>query len=157
MRSTDISKTYHTHYNSGIEERLLACPYFIPAEIHERGLWPHRERLPLGDGFAGRCAQCPPESRCDDETLRLHCNLGYAECVHLPAKRAFDAVRFRVHRDSATLLRVCFTCERAHRPAASGELRYDPDSRRWLDEPDPGMLALAQAALRAWVERQLIR
>ncbi len=34
----------------------MACPYFIPAEVHEREFWPHRERLPLGDGFAGRCA-----------------------------------------------------------------------------------------------------
>jgi hypothetical protein len=60
------------------EESAMACPYFIPAEVHEREFWPHRERLPLGDGFAGRCAARAPSVRCDDETLRLHCNLGYA-------------------------------------------------------------------------------
>ena len=135
----------------------MACPYFIPAEPHERELWPHRYRLSLGDGFTGRCGARAPDARCDDETLRLHCNLGYANlclpgaCI-CPPKREFDAVRFLVQSQSSTVLRVQFACERAHQPAFCGELRYDQSSRIWLDPPDPRLLPLAEAAVRAWVQ-----
>jgi len=89
----------------------VACPYFIPAQVHPRELWPHRERLPLGDGFAGRCGAQVSQPLCDDVALRLHCNLGYAEvasspCVHLPSRRHFDAVRFTMQTESPVLLRV---------------------------------------------------
>jgi hypothetical protein len=163
----------------------LACPYFIPTEVHERELWPHRERLPLGDGFAGRCGahggDQAANARCDDETLRLHCNLGYvnpgyvnpgyvnpghvddhvnadcakrnAGCVHLPAGAAFDAVRFRVQRESREILRVQFACERAHQPAWCGELRYDQCLKMWLEPPDSRLLHLAEAAVRAWIAK----
>jgi hypothetical protein len=131
----------------------VACPFFIPAEPHQRELWPHRYRLSLGDGFAGRCGACVPQTSCDDETLRSHCNLGYAVCVHLPAERAFDAVRFQVGNWDSAILRVQFACERAHLPASSGELRYDQSSKAWLDQPDPSLLQLADAAIRAWLQR----
>jgi len=144
----------------------VACPYFIPAEVHPRELWPHRERLPLGDGFAGSCAAHhgaqAPDARCDDETLRLHCNLGYANlgdaernagCVHLPAGGAFDAVRFLVQRESPVILRVQFACERAHQSALCGELRYDQCLKAWLEPPDARLLHLAEAAVRAWIAR----
>jgi hypothetical protein len=136
----------------------MACPYFIPAEPHERELWPHRYRLSLGDGFAGRCGACLPDTCCDDETLRLHCNLGYAACAHLPANREFDAVRFLLQRGKgSSILRVQFACERAHQSAFSGELRYDQSSRIWLDPPDPRLQPLAEAAVRAWLERYVPR
>lgn len=136
----------------------MACPCFIPAEVHPRELWPHRERLPLGDGFAGCCGAHAPDTQCDDETLRQQCNLGYARCSHLPAERLFDAVRFLVQAESAgsesgVLLRVRFTGERGHLPAMSGELRYDSSSRMWLDEPERRLLHLANAAVRAWMAR----
>lgn len=140
----------------------MACPYFIPAEVHERELWPHRERLPLGDGFAGRCGAQAPKVRCDDETLRLHCNLGYAGlgyggrdpgCVHLPAGGTFDAVRFLVQRESPVVLRVQFACERVHQPALCGALRYDQSVKLWLQPPDAQLLELAEAAVRAWIAR----
>jgi hypothetical protein len=130
----------------------MACPYFVPAEPHERELWPHRYRLSLGDGFAGRCGACLPDACCDDDTLRLHCNLGYAACLRLPAKREFDAVRFLVRSQGSTV-RVQFACERAHQPAFSGELRYDQSSGIWLDQPDPRLLPLAEAAVRVWMKR----
>jgi hypothetical protein len=140
------------------KECAVACPYFIPAQVHARELWPYRERLPLGDGFAGRCGAQAPQPLCDDEALRLHCNLGYAEvasapCVHLPARRTFDAVRFAVQTGSPVLLRVQFACELAHRPAFSGELRYDCSSMTWLERPDARLLQLAEAAVRAWMAR----
>jgi hypothetical protein len=139
----------------------LACPYFIPTQPHARELWPHRQLLPLGDGFAGRCGARPANACCEDESLRLHCNLGYAEmgsaaCVHLPAEREFDAVRFWLSggesRDGATL-RVRFACERGHRPAWCGELRYDQAAGDWIAPPDPRLTHLAEAAVRAWLER----
>jgi hypothetical protein len=135
----------------------MACPYFIPAEVHGFELWPHRERLPLGDGFAGGCGLQAPDSHCDDETLRLHCNLGYAGCYsgcsHLPADRAFDAIRFLVRRESAVVLGVQFACEHAHQPALCGELRYDQSVKMWLEQPDARLLPLADAAVRAWTAR----
>jgi hypothetical protein len=130
----------------------VACPYFIPAVPHERELWPHRERLPLGDGFAGRCGACSADAQCDDETVRSQCNLGYAVCKHLPTVRAFDAVRFQVQSDSATL-RIQFACELAHAPASAGELRYDRSSMSWIAPPDDKLLHLAEAVVRAWIGR----
>jgi hypothetical protein len=133
----------------------VACPFFIPSEPHERELWPHRYRLSLGDGFAGHCGVHAPESFCDDETVRSRCNLGYAVCVHLPAERTFDAIRFLIQRESSTVLRVQFACERGHLPALSGELRYDQPSKTWLDRPDSRLLRLADASVCAWMQRHV--
>jgi hypothetical protein len=151
----------------------LACPYFIPSQPHPSELWPHRHRLPLGDGYAGRCGVRPAKDVCQDESLRLHCNLGYAgiapvapalleadqaPCPHLPAGRDFDAVRFQlcgVEAESGgrTTVRVRFACERGHRPALCGELRYDRAAAEWTEAPDERLRALADAAVRAWIAR----
>ncbi len=131
----------------------MACPYFIPSEPHKRELWTHRDRLPLGDGFAGSCGVTA--TGCNDETLRLHCNLGYAECAHLPAERAFDAVRFQLTGEGSATIRLQFACEREHRPALCGELRYDRVAESWIDPPDPRLVALADATVRAWIARRL--
>jgi hypothetical protein len=178
-------KTYHRFAIEDFKDKmvwqgecLLACPYFIPDEPHPRELWPHRHRLPLGDGFTGRCQARPAEVRCEDETLRLHCNLGYAgigyadigdadlgvaACVYLPADRAFDSVRFHIRSGDSggvdpgsgdrAALRVQFACERAHRPALCGELRYDRAARNWTEPPDQWLIPLGEAAVRAWIER----
>jgi len=135
----------------------VACPYFIPAEPHERELWPHRERLPLGDGFAGSCGAGVTEAPCDDETLRSQCNLGYAVCKHLPSQREFDAVRFQVQSDSSTTLRIQFACEVAHEPALAGALLYDQSSMSWMEPPDARLLELAEAVVRAWIARHVHR
>lgn len=131
----------------------MACPYFIPTVPHPFELWPHRHNLPLGDGFSGHCGACSPASRCDDETLSSRCNLGYADCVHLPAERELDALRFHVASESSTTLRVQFCGERVHQPVVCGELRYDCSSAGWIDLPDPRFASLAMAAVRAWLAR----
>jgi len=131
----------------------VACPYFIPTGPHQRELWAHRHRLPLGDGFAGNCGAAGQEAACDDETLRSQCNLGYAKCARLPEKREFDAVRFQVQSESLTTLRIQFACEVAHQPAAAGELRYDQSSMKWMDRPVPSLMHLAEAAVRGWIRK----
>jgi hypothetical protein len=93
---------------------------------------------------------------CDIETLRSQCNLGYAQCVHLPADRELDAVRFYVQREPQTsegpaILRVQFCGERAHHPSVAGELRFNQSSGAWMDLPDPRLAALADAAVRVWI------
>jgi hypothetical protein len=133
----------------------MACPYFIPVESHKQELWPNRDRLPLGDGFAGRCGAAATEFCCDDETLRSHCNLGYAECAHLPGDRVFDAVRFMIQSQSPEILRVLFACELGHQPALCGELRFDRSSKGWLEAPDPRLMRLADAAVRAWIGKHV--
>jgi hypothetical protein len=132
----------------------VACPYFIPAERHELELWSHRHRLPLGDGFSGYCGAREPKTLCNDDSLRLQCNLGYANCSHLPSERVFDAVRFLIY-GQAPVLSVQFACEREHHPALCGELRYDQSSMTWLDSPDAGIEHLAEASVRAWIKRSV--
>lgn len=133
----------------------MACPYFIPTVPHPSDLWPHRYSLPLGDGFTGHCS-AQGSGECDDETLRLQCNLGYADCVHLPSDRELDAVRFYVQSerqasDGSTVLRVQFCGERAHLPSMVGELRFNQAISAWIDPPDPRLAALADAAVRVWI------
>jgi len=131
----------------------VACPYFVPTAPHPSDLWRNRYMLPLGDGFSGHCAACSPNAECDDETLRLQCNLGYATCRHLPADRDFDAVRFHVQAEEPALLRIQFCAERAHLPGESGELRYDLSSGRWIVPPELRIQLLAEAPVRAWLSR----
>lgn len=147
-----LSKSVGANYNDNQRGELMACPYFIPSTPHPRELWAHRGRLPLGDGFTGTCATCPGPIP-GDEALRLQCNLGYAECVNLPTDRYFDAIRFQCAAEGSAMLRLSFACERQHRPAFCGELKYDRISKCWIEPPDSRLLALAQAAVRAWIAR----
>jgi hypothetical protein len=48
---------------------------------------------------------------------------------------------------------VQFACERVHRPALCGELRYDQCSKMWLELPDSRLFHLAEAAVRAWTAK----
>jgi hypothetical protein len=135
----------------------MACPCFIPEAIHPAGLWPHRERLPLGEGFSGRCA-ANGGAPCSEESLQLHCNLGYADqgsagCAYIPVERAFDAVRFQLTEEGSAL-RVRYVCERRHLPCSHGELCYDLAASTWTNAPEAALLALAEAAVLGW---QLLR
>ena len=71
----------------------MACPYFIPAEPHERELWPHRYRLSLGDGFAGRCGARPAGHalRRRDSAPALQPRICCSARI-CPPNREFDAV-----------------------------------------------------------------
>lgn len=125
----------------------MSCPYFIPDAIHPGLLWPHRRRLPLGEAFTGRCA-AHADQACDDSALAA-CNVGYADCPHLPEDRTADAIRFLVRADSAELVQVQYACERRHLPVSSGVLQYDRLAAAWRIAPEPPLRALAEAALRA--------
>src|SRR6185369_15982418 len=74
-------------------EFRLACPYFVPENRCDAELWPHRARLPLGDGYEGHCSAPGHEGALPtQEELKSACNLGNACCERLPADRALDAV-----------------------------------------------------------------
>jgi hypothetical protein len=124
----------------------MACPYFFPTERHAAELWPHRHRLPLGDGWAGRCSIT--ESTCTDDEVRDFCNLGYARnCPHLPPDRSADAVRFGVRAASRSLT-VQYVCEREHAPAESGTLSFDPAAGVWtISHPNPMIQRMAECVI----------
>ena len=106
----------------------MACPFFLPAQPTTLAELPHPQRLPLGDSFAGKCTAAdivPTEAMLHD------CNLGYAECAHLPADRAADAVRFSIRRDPKGLLHIHYVCEAAHAPVSSGVLAFDTAASQW--------------------------
>ena len=93
----------------------MACPYFMPTTKFENGKWPHRPRLPLGDGWRGLCTAPGADLAPSDEELREFCNLGYARnCKRLPDQRRFDAVRFSVARDRDARITIFFVCESDH-------------------------------------------
>jgi hypothetical protein len=106
----------------------MACPYFLPAQRTPVAALPHRERLPLGDAFAGRCTA---SDTTPTEAMLHDCNLGYAQCPHLPADRTADAVRFSIRRDRDGLVHIHYVCEAAHAPVSSGVLSFDTVVSRW--------------------------
>jgi hypothetical protein len=134
----------------------MACPYFIPTEKFAEGEWPHRQRLPLGNGWRGLCtaagdAQVVPS---DDDLLR-YCNLGYAaHCGRIPAERRFDAARFSVARHRDQRIDLCYVLECGHRPGSHGMLAYDAGAGRWIAaHPDPRIQAMAACYLESYFER----
>jgi hypothetical protein len=135
----------------------MACPYFIPTEKFEDGVWPHRPRLPLGDGWRGLCTASAQEPVMpSDHELRQFCNLGYAaECQRLPAQHRFDAVRFSVARDREQRINIYYVIEAAHRPGAHGVLEYDAAAGRWaMAHPDPRIQAMAACYLESYFQRR---
>jgi hypothetical protein len=135
----------------------MACPYFIPTEKFADGAWPHRTRLPLGNGWRGLCTASAHEQVIpSDHELRQFCNLGYAgECQRLPAQHRFDAVRFSVARDRQDRIEVCYVLEAAHRPGAHGVLEYDAAAGRWaMAHADPRIQAMAACYLESYFEHR---
>ncbi len=134
----------------------MACPYFMPTTPADAVVWPHRDRLPLGDGFYGECTAPGGESkRPDDNTLRDACNLGYARCALLPAQRAYDAVRFTIARERGPVIAIQYACELAHAPAAHGVLEFDSASQHWRTAHADGRVQrMAECVLAAHFRRR---
>jgi hypothetical protein len=133
----------------------LACPYFIPEKRSESELWLHRARLPLGDGYEGRCSAPGHEDvKLTDEELRLACNLGNACCSRLPADRALDSIRFHVKQDLGSALMVQFCTEREHHPREHGLLQFDAASGTFVaPAAQAQVVRLAQAFVQSHLER----
>lgn len=146
----------------------MACPYFMPLEKLSGGAWPHPARLPLGCGWSGHCTapghegQHPPQ-----DVLEAFCNLGYASsCEWAPTERAWDAVRFSVavpldpekkREDSAPsqAIRVCYVCEKNHRPVEHGDLEFDLQRSIWLrHHEDARVQRMAECFLESYLKKK---
>jgi hypothetical protein len=95
----------------------MACPLFIPS-------FPLGDLVtiaaPLGDLYAGHCA-ADPAARIEGDTLRRHCNFGYARPHCERAARAdADAVRLLVRAENGHAVEVAWAMERDHHPVAVG-------------------------------------
>lgn len=130
----------------------MACPYFLPSErVSVTGL-PHPERLPLGDAFHGHCTAADVAPTLE----QLHgCNLGYADCSHLPNDRAFDAIRFSLRPDADGVLTVRYVCEAAHAPVSHGVLIFDTASAQWIQRHDDSRLQrMAECCVESFRKQQ---
>ena len=134
----------------------MACPFFMPVQLSEEGSWLHPARLPLGAGWSGHCTAPGHEGQVP-ELLQLQdgCNLGYAlRCPSLPAARRWDAVRFGVAREEARQIVLNYACERGHRPADHGQLRFELENGTWLSaHPDPRIQRMAECFLQSHLAR----
>jgi len=136
-------------------EFRLACPYFVPENRCDAELWPHRARLPLGDGYEGRCsAPGHEDARPTHEELKSACNLGNSSCARLPEGRALDSVRFYLKQDEGVSLTVSFSTERAHSPREYGLLQFDGTSGKFVATSAPlAVTRLALAFVKSHLER----
>lgn len=129
----------------------------MPTEILHGDLWPHRVRLPLGDGWAGFCTAPGHEgTRPTGDELKDCCNLGYAtSCPRLPPDRDADAVRFIVKQNSNGATQIAFARERSHAPVDHGVLEYDSVLGRWISQhPETRLQRMAECYLEAVVLRR---
>jgi hypothetical protein len=86
----------------------------------------------------------------------LHdCNLGYANCAHLPADRPADAVRLSIRRDPQGLLTIHYSCEAAHAPVSHGLLVFDPVSSQWHERHvDSRLQRMAECCVESFRKEQ---
>jgi hypothetical protein len=144
----------------------MSCPYFVPTEILAGAQWPHRARLPLGDGWTGHCCAAEgspsPESPTEDE-LRDFCNLGYAlqyqrKCTRCPQSRDWDAIRVGVVGENGAIVQLDYVCERDFAPVEHGVLTFDRAASQWMSRHSDQRVQLkAEAYLRVWMERHPLR
>ena len=141
----------------------MACPFFMPVERLENGMWPHAPRLPLGCGWSGNCTAPGHEGETPaPEDLQEFCNLGYAErCGRLPRERAWDSVRFTAHtvcaegKNGRERIQIRYVCERDHRPAEHGTLEFDVATACWLERHrDNRVQRMAECFLASYVEKR---
>lgn len=153
----DLFVSTMTHHSKTGEAIFLACPFFFPEHRLEDGRWLHPARLPLGNGWTGRCYAPGYEGHLpSDEELHRFCNLGYAAgCPRLPKERSSDAVRFSVARDCRERIVLLFVFESAHLPAGHGSLEYDCVQNKWIStHPEPRIQQMAQCYLDSYLLRR---
>lgn len=134
----------------------LSCPFFYPTERHELELWPFRRRLPLGDGFHGRCTAPGHDGiKPDNAVLRDCCNLGYAQCPRLPEQRHADAVHFSVAADRDGVVSLHWVMERNHAAESFGQLYFVRDANSWREEhSNPSLQRMAQCYLESYFSKR---
>jgi len=141
----------------------MACPFFMPVERLENGIWPHAPRLPLGCGWSGNCTAPGHEGETPaPEDLQEFCNLGYAErCGRLPRERAWDSVRFTARtvcaegKNGRERIQIRYVCERDHRPAEHGTLEVDAATACWVERHrDNRVQRMAECFLASYVEKR---
>jgi hypothetical protein len=149
----------------------LACPYFMPVEKLQGGTWPHPTRLPLGCGWSGHCTAPGHEGQVpSQDILEAFCNLGYASsCAWAPRERAWDAVRFAVAAPSGAdrraqengvhpishSIRLCYVCERDHRPVEHGDLEFELQHSAWLRKhADARVQRMAECFLESYLSKK---
>lgn len=151
----------------------MACPFFMPVEKLEDGVWPHPGRLPLGCGWSGHCTapghegEVPPR-----EALEQFCNLGYAEsCGRLPRERVWDAVRFAVCVERQAeregkgieivpnrMIQVEYVCELQHRPKDHGKLEFDGQAMEWVRRhSDIRVQKMAECFLETYLSKRRLQ
>ena len=141
----------------------MSCPYFIPTEILAGSQWPHRARLPLGDGWSGQCCANADSAAPSEDELRDFCNLGYAlhyerKCPHCPEVRDWDAVRVGVIAEQGAVVHLDYVCERDFAPVEHGVLTFDRAASQWTStHADERVQLKADAYLRVWMERHPLR
>jgi hypothetical protein len=141
----------------------MSCPYFIPTEILAGAQWPHRARLPLGDGYTGHCCATGPHVTPGEDEVREFCNLGYAlhyerKCSRCPESRDWDAIRVGVVGEDGTTVRLDYSCERDFTPMEHGVLTYERTTAHWTStHADPRVQLKAEAYLRVWMQRHPLR
>jgi len=135
---------------------FLACPYFFPTVRHDAELWPHRRRLPLGDGFAGYCTAPGHEGVTpSDQELGQCCNLGYAgDCPHLPQDRAADAVHFCIGGDSDGIVQVCWVAVKDHAHADHGTVEFARSVGWRVQHPQPVLQQMADCYLQTYFAKR---
>jgi hypothetical protein len=120
----------------------------MPEEKLENGAWPHPARLPLRAGWTGHCTAPGHEGEIPAQpVLENFCNLGYSTCGRRPPDHdatLCDAIRFSArliqrkptaHMPKAKkpVFEVRYVCERQHRPAGQGFIRFDAQTLTCLE------------------------
>ena len=142
-------------YAAGLERESMACPYFYPIARHDAELWQHRRRLPLGDGFTGRCTAPGCDSALSNEQMGS-CNMGYVtDCPNLPADRPADAVHFCVAADKDGLIQLSWVSVKDHAAAAHGSLDFDRASTQWVTtHPQETIQQMADCYLKTYFDKR---
>ncbi len=129
----------------------MPCPYFLPTERTSIAALPHPEKLPLGNAYSGHCTAADMNPTAE----MLHdCNLGYADCAHLPCPRPADAVRFLTQSREPSRIVVTYVCEAKYAPVSHGTLIFDVNSNCWLERhPDRCLQRMAECCVESFRSR----